>query len=158
MMFNHSKLFSIKFSDTENIKDNQTFSDHLIRASAFTMRKEMGNKLAADLDAAPSVYFLDENLATFMFSMFLKKSSRMNKVVKKKIDQLIQSGIVQKLEENRLKAIKLAEARRIDEAAQQNAKILTMDHLGLCFVIIAICWGISFVVFLLECLVGYYRR
>jgi uncharacterized protein YqgQ len=158
MMFNHSKLFSIKFPDTEGIKDIQIFSDHLNRGSAFTMRKEMGNKFAVDLDAAPSVYFLDENLATFMFSIFLKKSSRMNKVINRKIDQLIQSGIVQKLEDYRLKAIKLAEARRNDEAAQQKAKILTMDHLGLCFVIIAICWGISFVVFLLECVVGYCKR
>lgn len=95
-----------------------------------------------------------ENLLTSHYSIFLMKNHPWNEVLKSKIDRLIQSGIIQKLEEKRFKATMQAEKTKTED----DAKVLNMDHLGLCFYVILIFLGLSFVVFVLECLVGYFKN
>jgi hypothetical protein len=74
----------------------------------------------------------------------------MNKVINRKIDQLLQSGIIQKFEKERLSAMDQVGKSDHEEIAQ----VLKMKHLGICFTAIMILLALSCVVFLIECLVG----
>jgi hypothetical protein len=118
------------------------------------VRKETENAVSINTDNRATYYFLDEDLATFQTSFFFRKSSPLNEIIKRKIDQLLQSGIIQKFEEERLKALK----RSRKEDNEEIAEILTTDHLGICFIAITICWAFSFVVFLLECASGWFFK
>jgi hypothetical protein len=87
-------------------------------------------------------YFLDENIATTHFFFAFRRTCPYTKTFIRKIDQLISAGIVQKVE---------IEGKKIIEREVEK-KQLTMDELSVCFIIVAICLGISFIVFVGECL------
>jgi hypothetical protein len=152
-------FFSIKLPVTYNEKDVShsnfsTYMEHSNKMSRFILRQETLNFHSNLNSGTSSLYFMEENFAIFHFSLYFLKESPLNKVVNKKIGQLLQAGIIQKSEEERLEAVKRA-AKHKDE---ENAEILTMDHLGLCFIAILICLGFSCIVFAAECLIGYSRR
>jgi uncharacterized protein YqgQ len=128
--------------------------EHSNKIARLVLRKEALNDLSILNRDTSSLHFLGETIATFHFSLYFKKRSPYNKVVNKKIGQLLQAGIIQKSENERFEASKRA-AKHKDE---ENAEILTMDHLGLCFIAIMICLGLSCIVFAIECLTGYLRR
>jgi hypothetical protein len=122
------------------------------------MRKELLLFTAKNISKPSSVHFLNENLATHHFCMLFKKGRLLNKVMNRKINGLLQAGIITKFETERNEPTKRVIKQNLEEAVGSQAQVLTMDHLGLCFVIIAICWGLCCVVFAIECLVGFFLR
>jgi hypothetical protein len=89
---------------------------------------------------SPSLYWLDKNLATMHFSLFLRRSNPWNKVFFAKIDQLISAGIAQRLKPD-------VSTRKEEDPP---ARPLSMDHLGVCFIVVVICLALSCVVFAVE--------
>jgi hypothetical protein len=113
-------------------------------------RKETKNVLASLSDKKSSLHFIGEDLTTLSISFVLKKSSPMNKVINRKIDQLLQAGIIQKFEKERFGAMD-----RVGKSDHEEiAEVLTMQHLGLCFAAIMIMLALCCVVFVIECIVG----
>jgi spore germination protein GerM len=106
--------------------------------------------MSKDTNKDSSLYFLEENLATYPHCFIFPKFHPFNKVFIKKINQLISSGLVEKLANTEV--FKL-EKKQNDE---QQPRPLTMDHVGVCFVAIMICLGLSFVVFTVEYLIKYF--
>jgi hypothetical protein len=152
-------LYSIKFPVIFNGSDPSlfnfsTYMEHSNKISRMMLRKESVNQQTIFKGGTSSMYFLKEDIITFYYSFLFKKGSPLNKVVNRKIGQLLQGGIIQKAEEERFEASKRA-AKYKDE---DNPEILTMDHLGLCFIAIMICLGLGCIVFAIECLTGYLRR
>ena len=74
------------------------------------------------------------------FSLFLTPNKPWNKIIIETIDHLISAGIAQRIE------LKVPSPSKEEEGPQP----LTMDHLGVCFIFIAICWALSIVVFVGE--------
>jgi hypothetical protein len=99
-----------------------------------------------------SLSLLSENTATLPFSMFFMRANPANAMLIKKVDQLFTSGLVQKFEDDRIP--KDLSGKHDDHEV---ARALTFDHIGVCFAIIMICLGLSCIVFVVECSVGYFR-
>jgi hypothetical protein len=89
---------------------------------------------------SPSLHLLEENLATLHFSVLLKKTRNWNKIFIEKIDQLISAGIAQRIQ------LETPPFKK----EEQDPERLTMDHLGVCFIIVGIFWALSCVVFAAE--------
>jgi Fe2+ transport system protein B len=132
--------------------------EHENKISLAVLRNEFITEFASSFDEPNSLYLLEENVATVHYSISLKKASFLNKAINRQIDLLISSGIVQKFESERLKEIAKSKRREKERAAESKSEVLTMDHLGICFVAILICLGISFVVFLGEFIVHYFTQ
>lgn len=148
-------FFSIKSSHFYNTSyNNLILTEPENKVSTFTLSKQVKTTIAHFLEGVSSLDFIQENLATLHFSVFLKKLSPMNKAINRKIGLLLQSGIIQKLEEYRHEAVMIA-AKKVKK---QEKEKLTLDQLALCFVAILICWGICFLVFVIECVVNLQRR
>lgn len=99
--------------------------------------------------------YIKDDIITVHMSMFLKKHSRMNKVLNTKIDQLIQSGIMQRLIEAQFaKSTDVTKKEKEDDKKDDVPEQLTMEHLELCFVTILICLAVSCVAFFYEVLIG----
>lgn len=96
-----------------------------------------------------SLHLLDQNLATVHVSVCLHRSLVWNKVFLRKIDQLISAGIAQR--------IKIKPPTQLKQADIPPMR-LTMEHLGVCFIIVAICWGLCFLVFVVELLTNFVRN
>jgi hypothetical protein len=128
--------------------------EHSNKISLITLRKELLNRHSVYNDGTSSLHLMEKDITTFHYSLWFLKGSPLSKVVNKKVGQLLQAGIIQKSENERFEAVKQA-AKHKDE---ENAELLTMDHLGLCFIAIMICLGLSCIVFAIECLTGYLRR
>jgi hypothetical protein len=128
--------------------------DHENKFSYITNLKESQNELASISDKKSSVYYIEEDLATLHYAMSLKKSSPMNKVINRKIDQLLQAGIIQKFEKERFGSLDRVEKSDHEEVNQ----MLTLEHLGICFVAIMMLLALSCVVFVIECAVGHVKR
>jgi hypothetical protein len=71
----------------------------------------------------------------------------LNNIFIKYIDQLVSSGLIQKLEQNKVKT-----SQHSKQVEEQELQPLTMDHLGVCFAAIMICSGLCCFVFFIECL------
>jgi hypothetical protein len=125
------------------------------KMSTFTRREAAKNELSKISEKPLSIYVLDEDFLTIHMAISLQKSSSFNRVLNRKIDQLLQSGIIQKLEAERFSATKKKER---EGDSKRHPQVLTFDHLGVCFAIIMILLAVSCVVFLIECLVGYFYR
>jgi hypothetical protein len=119
-----------------------------------TFEKASSIILANLTNKALSQHFTGENLATYHYSLYLKRSSPLNRVISRKIGQLLQAGIIKKFEDERFEAIKRASKQHVED----NAEILTLEHLGLCFFAILICLGLSCIVFVIECFTGFWCR
>jgi hypothetical protein len=89
---------------------------------------------------SPSLGLIGENLATGHYSIFLNPHKPWNKVLNEKIDQMISAGIAQQIEDK-------SELRKEEDPPPQP---LTMDHIGVCFIVICIFWALSIVVFAAE--------
>jgi hypothetical protein len=124
--------------------------DHANKISFVVIRKETQLGHALNTDKPTSLNFIEENLITDHFCLLLVKSSPLNKIINRKIDQLLQAGIIQKFENERFEAIKRLDKSDNDDIAQ----VLTLEHLGLCFIAIMIMLALSCVVFVVECVVG----
>jgi uncharacterized protein YqgQ len=86
----------------------------------------------------------------------MKKHSPLNRIINIKIDQLIQSGIVQRLVDDQYAdSTKIVNKEKEEEKQQENAMQLTTEHLDLCFFAVLIGLAMSCVVFLFELLIGY---
>jgi hypothetical protein len=124
--------------------------EHANKISFIVMRKDTQLARALTTDKPTSCHFIEEDLLTDHFCLYLEKSSPLNKIINRKIDQLLQAGIIQKFEDERFEAIK-----RVDKSDHEEiARVLTLEHLGLCFIAIMIMLALSCVVFVIECVVG----
>jgi hypothetical protein len=85
---------------------------------------------------------LNENIATAHFYFAFRRSSPYIRKFIRIIDQLISAGIVQKIE---------VEGKKKLTPETVNMQ-LDMEQLSVCFIIVAICLSISFIVFVAECL------
>jgi hypothetical protein len=118
------------------------------------LRNEHIDKISTKSGKKPVFGYIKEDLLTLHMSMLMKKHSPFNKIFNIKIDQLIQSGIVQKFVK-----IQYANATKIaikekEEEKLQNPEKLTMEHLTLCFYAVLIGLALSCVVFVFEVLIG----
>ena len=149
----HSLSIKFPIHGTYNgSRDESSFTEHSNKMSRLTLRTNTLNLLSEDQRSSGgtfSFYLSDENLATFYYTLYLKKSSPLNAMINRKIDQLLQAGIIQKFEQDRLESL-----RRAAPPQEENATILTMDQLGICFIAVLICLGFSCFVFAIECLIG----
>lgn len=134
--------------------DSQTFAERNNKLTSTVYRKDFKFKTEKSINVtASSLHVLDENSATFHVSMFFERLNSMSGMFRRKVNQLISTGIIEKLEKKRNSAdgpLNIIEAHV--------ARILTMDHLGVCFVFILSLLGLSTFVFAIECIVGYSRR
>lgn len=87
-----------------------------------------------------TLQFVEKTQATEHFSIFFWKGRPWNAIFIEKIDQLLSAGIIQRL---------IPKARDKDKE-EFEPRPLSMDHLGVCFVAIVICWAACCVVFVLE--------
>jgi hypothetical protein len=86
---------------------------------------------------------LDENTDTVHYSLMLNRDNPYKNSFFTKVDQIVSSGIAQKLDEKQNRA-------NVLEIKDQGAVPLTMDHLGICFALILVCLGLSCAVFVIE--------
>lgn len=134
--------------------DYRAFADHDKKVTFLTLRKALQIWLANVTDKETSIHFVDKNTATLHFSMtFLRSNTSINQVFIRKIDQFVSAGLVQKMEEDRHVT---SRSKWTDNS--QKPQPLTMDHLGVCFVVIMICLGLCCVVFMVECVVSTFLR
>jgi hypothetical protein len=126
------------------------FVEHANKISFVVYRKGTLLWSALMSDKPTSLHFIEEDFLTDHFCLYLEKSSPLNKIINRKIDQLLQAGIIQKFEDERFEATKRVSKSDNEEIAQ----MLTLEHLGLCFIAIMILLALSCVVFVIECVVG----
>jgi hypothetical protein len=105
------------------------------------------------LDSYSLIPKLKQNANTFVYSQCFDRRNHINEIFLRKIEQLMTSGVTKKLEDDTREILKRAKTKA-DE--NEGPKQLTFDHLGLCFVAIAICLALSCIVFVLECLTKYF--
>jgi hypothetical protein len=110
-------------------------------------RKEAKVLITQKTETDTPLHFVDENIATLHAAMMFSRRNLWNEIFIKKIDQLIDSGVVQKLEKERNAVVKY------DRENQQEPEVLTIDHIGIGFVAVLICLGVSCIVFVLELIV-----
>jgi hypothetical protein len=100
--------------------------------------------------SVPSVTLLDENTATYHYSMIFNRFDEKTPIFMKIVNELVPSGIIQKLEQDR-NSIRM---KKVEESEPQK---LTMDHLGVCFAAVMICLGFGCLVFAIECLTSFVK-
>lgn len=106
-------------------------------------RKHFDMTLTNKTDQPSSLHLLDENSATVLVSVAFKRASGLKHVFMRKIDELITGGLLNEIEDKKV---------NIKKDENEEARPLTMDHLGVCFIAIMVCLGLSCVVFVAECL------
>lgn len=120
--------------------------EHKNKTSLIVERREDRNILITNASASNSVHFLDENFMTVHYCMSLKKSSSMNNKIKEKIDWLLQSGIIQKNEDEKFANTKTMQ----EQESRPQAKVLTLNQLAVPFIFITVMLVLSCFVFFLE--------
>ena len=113
------------------------FAEPANKMTKITALKLMKNFYREKSITSPSLHLVQQNLATMPFSLVLIRYKPLNKIIFETIDHLISAGIAQR--------IKLNNPPTNNE--ESDPRPLTMDHLGVCFIAIAICWALSTVVF-----------
>jgi hypothetical protein len=119
------------------------------KLTLFTLREQAKTWMLQQSNVASSLHFLEENTATLHFCLLFPHSVPSSLFIKK-IDQMMSSGLVQRLrkQEN--------EVHRDTKHDKDEKKLsLSMDHLGICFIVVMSCLGICCVVFVIECLANY---
>lgn len=132
--------------------------DHSSNISILVCRSMTVKNWEAGKDTISSIHLLKQNLATFRYFLALKINDPKNKAFNRKIRQLIEGGIIQKLEKDRFETIgkELRQKKKGDPLP--DARILTFEHLELCFFAILICLSLCFVVFALECVTSFVQK
>jgi hypothetical protein len=136
-----------------NLPDYKILTEPENKLTLLVLRKLTKTFLARYLNKAPSLHLLEENTATLHFSLMFYRTSPLKFIFLKTIDQLIDNGVVQKIVETS----SLAD-RKVNQDDEPSPQQLTIDHLGICFVVIVICLGISCTVFILEFFAGYWSK
>jgi hypothetical protein len=132
--------------------------EHSNKMSLLTLRKWSDDFTSRLSNKKPAYGFIQEPLLTVHMSMCFKKYSRMNRVFNIKIDQLIQSGIVQRfLDAQFADTTKIAKIQKEEEKKEDPMK-LTTQHLELCFYAVLIGLALSCVVFVFEVVIGFLLR
>jgi hypothetical protein len=135
--------------EVEKMPETRAFLEH---DNKLTMMKNRIDakivKETSTVTKAP-LSMLDENLATLHYSLMFDSSDALQMSLPKKLDEMISTGWIQKINENR----SIAGAQKIEDELQE-ARPLTLDHLGVCFIAILICLGFSLAVFLIEKIIG----
>jgi hypothetical protein len=85
----------------------------------------------------------------------MKKHSPLNKILNRKIDQLLQGGIIQYIKANEFFHSAQIAKKIQEEEDREDPKQLTTEHLELCFYAVLIGLALSCVVFLYELLIRY---
>jgi hypothetical protein len=124
--------------------DFSVFAEYENKVTMITLRKFMQIALLQSANKVSSVYFINENTATMHFSLMFPKLNPLNKIFISTIDRLIESGHVLQFERN----WNFVDGSRL--LNEQQPQVLTMDHIGVCFVAIMVFLGLSCVVFVLE--------
>jgi hypothetical protein len=101
-----------------------------------------------------SFYLVNEDTATFHFSLMFFRANMFRKIFFKKVGQMISSGLVQRIE-TRMNQAAYEGKQKVKQSTPQQ---LTMNHLGICFLAILICLALSFLVFIAERLVSFYAK
>lgn len=135
------------------IPDSARLSEHTNKLTFAFYRKEFKLKTEADIGLAESsLHLLRKNAASYQFSMLFERPSKFTDIFIRNINELIDTGVIEKLEKKRNFA---------DGPPKQNkhqiARVLNMDHLGVCFIFILIALSLCVLVFVIECIVGYSR-
>jgi hypothetical protein len=135
--------------------DISTIVEHSNKISVVTLRKFVDQWISSNSGKKPYFGYIEKNIATFHMSLFLKKHSPLNRAINYKIDQMIQSGIMQRLvDANFEDSAKIINKQNEEENQKEKPEQLTMEHLELCFCAVLIGLAVSFIVFALELLVG----
>jgi hypothetical protein len=142
----------------EELLEKEAFNEHENKITSLEFRKGLKEHLFKETQTTGSekpfkLNLLEENLATLHFCLLFLRYSQTSEIFIKKIDQLIASGIIQRFEEKMNSADQLREKEEIYEPQQ-----LTLDHLGIGFVTVAIFLGLSCFVFLLECVANWITK
>jgi hypothetical protein len=149
-VFNEKCYFRIKNSykvDVLGDTEMTATKDHKNKLTFIAFRKVSNTIMSQQSKKGISIHFLDENTLTYHFSLMFAVPNSKNKIFIKKIDQIITAGLAQKVEVGQ---------ESVDREAKIDAKFepqpLTMDHLGVCFIVIIVCLALCCVVFLAEVL------
>jgi hypothetical protein len=128
------------------------------KISCMALRKVTDDYVSFASGKKPYYGYIEENIITFHMLFVLKKHSRKNRVFNIKIDQLIESGIMQHFLEAQFADSAKVAAKQNEEEKQENPEQLTMEHLELCFYAVLIGLALSCVVFVFEILIGLLSR
>lgn len=135
-----------------NKPEDDTFSEFKNKFTSIAFRKLTRSKTLR-ADCISSLHLLEENSATTHTSVMFPRSNPLSEVFIRKLNQLISNGEVAKLEK-----IQHPDARPAAGSEQNIPEVLSYRHLEIGFVAVFICLGLSFVVFLGECITGYVLR
>jgi hypothetical protein len=127
-----------------NVPGLAIFGEHENKMTHLTLRKNMAHFSKAANDAS-TLYVVDRNTATLHFSLLFGHGCKWNNIFKKKVDQLISSGLVKELEDHQSRT-----SLKVNLEVTHSPQPLKMDHLGICFATIMISLGFSLIVFLIE--------
>jgi hypothetical protein len=122
------------------------------------MRNLEENIYDAGKDTSSSLHFLEQNFFMVSYIFLLKVGDPMNEIINMKITQLIEGGIVQKLERDRKMEVNKIKRDEINATPEPIVEKLTLEQLELSFLAILICLCLSIVVFALECVTGFVMK
>jgi hypothetical protein len=134
----------------EDIPDIDVFAEYQNKVTMLTLRKAFHILVLQDAKKIPSLHLIDDNMPTIHFSLMFFKPNSMNKIFISTIDRLFESGFVKHFEASR----NFVHGKTF--LNDQEPQVLSMDHLGVCFVAITIFLALSCVVFIIECLKKYF--
>lgn len=129
---------------------DESFAEYQNKMTVLELRKKIKSGMDLSGNTSPSIYILDQDMATLHFSLLFTRGKPWNKVFSKYVDLLVSSGIVAHLEAEFDQTVKHDD--------NQEPQTLTMNQLGVCFLLIVGFWGFSCIVFVGECIFGYLTK
>jgi hypothetical protein len=126
--------------------DKRTIADFENKFTMMVFRQDAKLQYSQLSNKATSIYYLEENLLTVHFSLLIDRWNPLKRIIHQKIDQLIETGWIQKIKENRM----YDAARNVKNEEEQGPMVLTMDHLEICFVAVLVCLAFCCFVFIIE--------
>jgi hypothetical protein len=136
--------------------DDEILSEHSNKISKIYLRKYVNDFISSETGKKPVFGWIEKDLLSVHMSMMLIKHSRMNRIFNIKIDQLIESGIVQHLVTAEFANSSKVVEKQKEEEKQKIPEKLTMEHLELCFYAVLIGLALSCFVFVFELLIGFF--
>jgi hypothetical protein len=130
--------------------DMRVFADFENKMTFAMLREDAKFYFSLNTNRAPSIHFVDENSATLHYSLTFPRYDPYKKIFFKKLDQLIEAGWIQWIQELQ----KYVFSRNVKKDEDQGPTQLTLDHLGVCFIAIMACLALACLVFILERFAG----